>query len=242
MENAPQRYVAHLDILGMRVLTHRDHREAWHMLSALEIALKRSTQITIVAEDFDGPIHVPELVRSVVFSDTIVLYSEADLPRDFRAIFTAALNLFGQAMYLRVPIRIGISKGTFYSDEQRSMYAGPALIEAYDIGEKSQWLGIVLSDAVAKDAITHDMRKGNSRIVVDWDVPNKEGTLRASVANWPVALEHNFKIEPPITPQQLYSIFEEYYGPFVSLHESVAAKYINTVKFINAQYALHKHT
>ncbi len=240
MENASQRYLAHLDILGMRTLTARDHREAWLMLSALEIALTRSTMVTIVSERFDDPIHIPEMVKSVAFSDTIVLYTEADSPRDFHAIFTAVLNLFSKALHLRVPIRIGISKGLFYTDEQRSMYAGPALIEAYDIGEASQWLGIVLSEPVAQDAITQDLRKESTKMVVEWDVPTKNGTVRASVANWPVALEDSFKIKPPLTPQQLYSVFEEYYGPFARLRESDADKYINTVKFINEQYALHK--
>lgn len=240
MENAPQRYVAHLDILGMRTLTTRDHHEAWEMLSALEIALTTSKMATIVSESFDEPIHIPEMVKSVAFSDTIVLYSNADSPRDFHAIFTAVVNLFSKALHLRVPIRIGISKGIFYADEQRSMYAGPALIEAYDIGEASQWLGIVLSASVAKDAIIQNLRKGTSNIVVDWDVPTKNGTVKASVANWPVALEDSFKIEPPLTPQQLYQIFEEYYGPFSMLSESDAGKYINTVKFINEQHALHK--
>lgn len=239
MKNAPQRYVAHLDILGMRELTNRDHQEAWQMLSALEIALTTSTEVTIVSENFDDPIHIPEMIRSVIFSDTIILYSNADSPRDCLAIFTAVVNLFSKALHFCVPIRIGISKGIFYADEQRSMYAGPALIEAYDIGEKSQWLGIVLSASVAKDAISQNLRKGTSQIVVDWDVPTKTGTDKASVANWPVALESSFKIKPPISPEQLYQVFEEYYGPFAELRESDANKYINTAKFINKQYALH---
>lgn len=225
----------------MRALMVRDHREAWLMLSALEIALTRSTSITIVSEGIDDPIHIPELVKSVGFSDTIVLYTDTDSPRDLHAIFTAALNLFSKALHLRVPVRIGISKGLFYTDEQRSMYAGPALIEAYDIGEASQWLGIVLSDPVAKDAITQELRKGGTNMVVDWDVPTKNGKVRRSVANWPIALEDSFKICPPFTPQQLYSIFEDYYGPFARLSEYDANKYSNTVKFINEQYALHKY-
>ncbi len=210
------------------------------MLSALEIALTKSTRVTIVSENFDDPIHVPEMVRSVVFSDTIILYSDADSPRDCLAIVSSALNLFSKALHLRVPIRIGISKGIFYTDERRSMYAGPALIEAYDIGEASQWLGIVVSASVAKDTNTQYWRTGVSSMVVDWDLPTKKGTVKATVVNWPVALESSFKIKPPITAQQLYSIFEEYYGPFSMLRESDAGKYINTVKFINAQYALHK--
>ena len=212
------------------------------MLSALEIALTRSTNITILSKSFDDPIHVPELVKSVVFSDTIILYSNADSPSDFLAIYMAVVSLFGAALHLRVPIRIGISKGVFYSDEQRSMYASPALIEAYDIGEASQWLGIVLSASVAKESITQDLRSEASNLVVDWDVPTKNGAVRSSVANWPVALKNNFKIEPPITPQQLYKDFEEYFGSFSTLSKSAADKYINTAEFINTQLALHKQS
>ncbi|MES2739120.1 MAG: hypothetical protein V4672_22600 [Verrucomicrobiota bacterium] len=240
METTPQRYLAHLDILGMRTLTKQNHHAAWNMLSALETALLQSTPVTIKSDKFDDPIHIPDLIKSVMFSDTIIIYTESNTPRDFYAIFTAALNLFSKALYYRVPIRVGISKGIFHADKVRSMYAGPALIEAYDIGEASQWLGIVLSPSVAKDAIAQNLRRGNTSLVIDWELPTKEGTIRATVANWPVALESSFKITPPLTTQQLYSVFEEYYGPFSELHESVMNKYTNTVDFINEQYKLYK--
>jgi len=240
MKIEPQRYVAHLDILGFRALTSRDHHEAWRTLSALESALGESTNITIISDKVDGPIHVPELIRSIVFSDTIVLYSVADSPKDFHAIFTAVITLFSKALRDCVPIRIGISKGVFYTDEHRSMYAGPALIEAYDIGEESQWLGIVLSPSVAEDAVKQDLRSGGTKMVVEWDLPTKKGIDRASVANWPVALKDDFKVKPPLTTQILYSVFEPYYGPFERLDASVSTKYANTVKFVNEQYALHE--
>jgi hypothetical protein len=240
MEIAQQRYVAHLDILGMRALTGRDHREAWDMLSELEQARTTAIRTSIEFENSDEPIHIPEMVKSVVFSDTVILYSNADTPRDLHAIFNAAVYLFSRALHRHVPIRIGISKGIFYADEKRSMYAGPALIEAYDIGEMAQWLGIVLSASVANEPVLQNLKKGHSKSVVDWDVPTKGGTFKASVANWPVALESGFKIRPPITPEQLYQVFEQSFGPFAELREDVAKKYINTVKFINEQYALHK--
>lgn len=240
MKTPPQRYVAHIDILGMRTLTSQNHNEAWLMLSALEVALQESTRVSILSDRFDRPIHIPEMVRSVVFSDTIVLYSESNSPKDFHAIFTAVLNLFSKALHYCVPIRVGISKGIFYADELRSMYAGPALIDAYDIGEASQWLGIVLSPQVGEDAVREDLRNGSTKIVVDWEVPTKKDPIRMLVANWPVALKDSFKIKPPLTSQNLYSVFKEYYGPFECLHESIKRKYIETIRFINEQYAQHE--
>jgi len=209
------------------------------MLVALHAARTTATQTSIESESFDDPIHTPEMVKSVAFSDTVVFYSNADTPRDFKAIFMAVVYLFSRALHLRVPIRIGISKGIFFADEQHSIYAGPALIEAYEIGEASQWLGIVLSPSVAEDAIMQKMRRGNTNIIVDWDLPTKKGAVKASVANWPIALEDTFHIKPPLTPEQLYQVFEQYYGPFAELREDDAKKYINTAKFINEQYALH---
>lgn len=239
MEKVAQRYVVHLDILGMRALSRRDHKEAWEMLSALEIALRKSTAISVEYKDVEGLIHVAELVHSVVFSDTIILYTDSCGRNEFISIFTAVLKIFAESIYLRVPVRIGVSKGIFYTDEQRSMYAGPALIEAYEIGEASQWLGIVLAPDVAKDAIQENLTGGNSKLVVEWDVPTKNGGVRAAVVNWPVAMKDNFKVNPPLTDRQLYQLFEEYFGPFDELGAAEAAKYRNTVDFLNVQYKLH---
>jgi hypothetical protein len=242
MKTSPQRYVAHLDILGMRELTRQNHHEAWSTLSALVVALHESIGITIISDKVDGPIHVPESIRSVMFSDTIVLYSAADSARDFHAMFTAVVSLFSKALHYSVPIRVGISKGIFYAEEKMSMYAGPALIEAHDLGEASQWLGIVLSKSVAEDAIKQDLRSGSTHMVIDWDVPTKNGAIHAFVANWPVALKSSFRTKPPLTSEMLYSVFEKYFGPFEELPESVLSKYVNTVRFINEQYALHEQT
>lgn len=240
MKTPPYRYLAHIDILGMRKLTSKNHHEAWLTLSALVVALQESTSITIVSEKVDGAMHVPESIKCVVFSDTIVLYSAGDSARDFNAIFTTVLNLFSKALHYCVPIRVGMSKGIFYSDERLSMYAGPALIEAYDLGEASQWLGIVLSRPVAEDAIKQDLRSGATNMVVEWDVPTRNGPFRTFVANWPVALKSSFRTKDPFTSEMLYSVFQEYFGPFNELPESVMSKYSNTVDFINEQRALHE--
>lgn len=239
MENITNRYVVHLDILGMRVLVGRNHKEAWDMLSALEVALKNATNLSVAYKGFDGPAHIPELIRSVVFSDTVVLYSASDTVKDFIAAFTASVKLFAEALYLRIPVRIGISKGLLYTNETRSMYAGPALIEAYELGEKSQWLGVTVSEAVACDAARLDLRNGPSEMIVPWAIPTKSGPVSGHAVNWPVALASNFKVDPPISTEQLYQLFEEYFGPLDTLGESERLKYANTVEFLNAKHAAH---
>lgn len=234
------RFVAHLDILGMSAIVEKDHDEAWQMLSELVDALDSAKNTTIDFIDIAERIHVPEHVRSVTFSDTILLFTHGTTDVDLRALVYTVLQIFCQALYKRVPVRAGIALGTLYLNFEKSMYAGPALIDAYRVGESAQWLGIVFSSSLQGREKTLRLTRGKSSIVVDWPVPLKHGQCNSSVVNWPAAVRQNFKVSPPLLPEQFYEIFEATFGPFNELPPEVVVKYINTVDFINCQYAAHE--
>jgi hypothetical protein len=120
------------------------------------------------------------------------------------------------------------------------MYAGPALIDAYRVGESAQWLGIVFSHTLQGREKTLGLTTGKSSIIVDWCVPLKQGEAELSVVNWPAAVIQNFKVAPPFTTAQFYEIFKLTFGPMNKLPEDVLAKYVNTVHFINTHYAAHE--
>lgn len=119
------------------------------------------------------------------------------------------------------------------------MYAGPALIEAYRVGESAQWLGISLADSVREQALGLNMKSGQSNVVVEWPVPTKDGLQNRSVINWPAVVAHDFNVKPPITVQQFYKAFESTFGFFERLPLNVQAKYENTVRFVNDRLASH---
>ena len=233
------RFVAHLDILGMSAIVEKDHDEAWQMLSALVDARERAENITIEFLDRAERIHVPEVVRSVTFSDTILLFTRGASDSDLRALILTVTQIFNKALYNRVPIRAGISLGTFYVNFEKSMYAGPALIDAYRVGESAQWLGITFSESLQGREKMLGLSSGNSSIVVDWPVPLKHGSANLSVVNWPATMAGNLKISPPFSTAQFYEIFESTFGPMSQLPADIIVKYANTVEFINAQYSAH---
>jgi hypothetical protein len=234
------RFVAHLDILGMSAIVGKDHDEAWEMLSALVDARDSASNTTLEFIDSAERVHVPERIRSVTFSDTIFLFTIGATDSDLRALVVTVTQIFYQALFNKVPIRAGIAFGTLYVNFEKSMYAGPALIDAYEVGESAQWLGIVFSKSLQGRENSLALSRGKSSIVVDWPVPLKQGAVDLSVVNWPAAVAHNFKVPPPLTTAQFYEIFEPTFGPISGLPQDVIAKYANTVDFINFQYAAHE--
>jgi hypothetical protein len=233
------RFVAHVDILGMSSIVERDYDEAWQMLTALVTARDDATNSTLDFIDRAERIHVPERVRSVTFSDTIVLFTREATDIDLRALIVTVMQLFASALYNRVPVRAGIALGPFYFNIDRSMYMGPALIEAYRIGESAQWLGVVFAPSLQGREKQIGLTSGSSPLIVEWSVPFKEGSRLMSVANWPAAMGKNFKVVPPLTVDQFYEIFEPTFGSLASLPPEVKAKYRHTVAFMNEQYSAH---
>ncbi len=149
------------------------------------------------------------------------------------------VEILHKALCRCVPVRAGLSLGRFFFNIPRSMYSGPALIEAYRVGESAQWLGIVLAESVRERAISLGMMSGRSKVIVQWPLPLKKGSELRSVVNWPAVVAHDLKVTPPLSVPQFYQAFERTFGPFALLGPDVQAKYENTVMFMNEQLAVH---
>jgi len=78
------------------------------------------------------------------FSDTFIVYSHDDSQEVFAA-FEKMCRWFMTALIWRnIPVRGSISCGRLYSDEANRIYVGPALINAYEWGERQDWIGLLL--------------------------------------------------------------------------------------------------
>ena len=238
MNNRDLRYVAHIDILGMSELVAKDMDEAWGMLSDLVAVRDRANTLAIEFTDAGDTVNVQGTIKMVTFSDTIVLFTKTHSPSELRTMIVLVTEMFHKAIVSCVPVRVGISLGKFYYNDIKSMYAGPALIEAYRIGERSQWLGISLADSVKDAAIELRMTSNDLDVVVNWDIPCKTGNINGYAINWPALFAHDLKVSPPFTPENFYTAFHSTFGPYEELPKTVQSKYINTVDFMN--YYLQK--
>jgi len=226
-------YVAHIDILGFSSLVEKDAKVGWEVLSGLASVrdLVRSMELEFI--DTGKRTRIIDRIHSVMFSDTIVLFTKGDTSLDLRLIVIATTELLHKAMYKCVPIRAGIARGTFFFNISESMYAGPALIEAYQIGEQAKWLGITVSEAVYREAIAANMKTGNADVVVKAHIPLEDGVRNGFAVNWPAVFAHDFTVKPPISAELFYLGFAPMFGPYEALPTQVRAKYENTVEFLN---------
>lgn len=233
------RFVAHLDILGMSSIVERDADAAWEILSDLVAVRDNTTNYELEFCDTKERVVISDAIRSVTFSDTILLFTKGSSDTDLRCMIVLIAEIFHKALCRCVPVRAGISFGKFYFNFEKSMYAGPALIAAYRAGESAQWLGIALSESVQQRAASLNMASGNSKVVVPWDLPLKDGTKSCLVVNWPAIVAHDLTVSPPISVEQFYQPFESTFGALEQLPSEVRAKYINTVEFLNEHLIRH---
>jgi len=228
------RYVTHIDILGFKALTGKDPQEAWKVLSSLASVRSYIQGIEVELLDVGERKRIPERVFSVMFSDTIVLFTKEDSLLDLKLIILATTELFHKALFNCVPVRAGIAHGEFFFNISESMYAGPALIEAYTIGEEAQWLGIVTSEHVYRQAQIADLKSGTSDVVIPATIPLDSGPQNGFSINWPTVFRQDFTIAPPISTECFYRGFEDAFGAYKDLPKRSQAKYENTAVFVNA--------
>lgn len=227
------RFVAHIDILGMSVLAAKDAHLAWQLLSDLVKARDEAHSAEITFLDTAERVAVQDQVRAVTFSDTIVLFTKAASLTDLRSIIIVTTEILNKALHLCVPIRAGIALGTFFFNLKHSMYAGPALIEAYHLGEQAQWIGITTSETVYRRSKEANFQSGNADVVIPTFVPVDGGTRDGFAVNWPAVMARSLHAKLPVSAAQVYEGFTQYFGPFESLPKKVQGKYEHTAWFIN---------
>lgn len=231
------RYVAHLDMLGISELTLRDPDLAWSVLCDLSRA--KEERIGLRFERVDTGEVIGDRIESFTFSDTIIIFSRSDEVADTYAMVVLIQELFTRAYYYGVPLRGGIAHGRFLFNIDYKLFAGPALVHAYQLSEESQWLGIRVDETVAQRALGIPIRSERGKdAITRWPVPTKVSAMSDSfVINWVETHRHTFTVPHPISLDEFYGPFARLFGPIANLKEKDRNKYENTVAFINKQLA-----
>lgn len=84
------------------------------------------------------------------FSDTFIIYSRGETAEDFSLIEQAGRLFFQSLIMYQIAVRGAISFGDLYTQQERNIFIGPALIDAYRYGEGQDWLGFILAPSVVK--------------------------------------------------------------------------------------------
>lgn len=236
-ERRDDRFVAHFDMLGMSALTRRDPDLAWDKLTAL--ARARDERLRLGIERLDTKELITDRVRSFIFSDTLIAFSKGSTPNDALALLVLTTEVFTRALHYCIPLRGGIAHGRFDFNLDLNLFSGPALVDAYELGESSQWLGVVVDDKTAEIARGTPIRaEGKKDAVIAWPVPVNDGPpVSRNVVNWVATHRHTYCGPVPLTVEVFYSPMAHLFGPWDALTPSIQRKYENTVAFFNARWS-----
>lgn len=82
------------------------------------------------------------------FSDTFIIFSRGNSLEEFTWLEQTSRLFFQRLILANIPVRGAISHGKLYSNLERNIFIGEALIEAYEYAEDQDWLGLLLAPSV----------------------------------------------------------------------------------------------
>lgn len=195
MSDPNDRFVAHLDMLGMRELVRRDPDLAWACLSRIVQARDDIFDVELEILPDGRRVRIREHVHAVTFSDTMVLFTRSDSEDALRSLLILVTELYGRLLHFSVPFRGGLAHGAFRFNLDAQLFSGPALVNAYLLGEGAQWLGLVVDEATANRSrhLGIETAQG-SPMIVQWGVPHDVIIVFAGYCHRISSLTHRWSI------------------------------------------------
>lgn len=133
-----ERWFCYLDLLGFKNLVRT---------GAVEQVIPLYKEVIRVLEQHAAPKEKLGISHSW-FSDTFIIFSRGDSSQEFALVEQAGRLFFQKLILSRIPVRGALTFGKLYSQLERNIFIGEALIDAYEYGEKQDWLGFLLTPRV----------------------------------------------------------------------------------------------
>ena len=208
------RWFAYFDLLGFKnkVLNH----ELGHVLPLYE-------QVLVNIKNSVGNLEVKGISYSW-FSDTFIVFSRGSTEEEFHVIEKIASDFFGKLIIQGIPVRGSLTYGELYSQKQKNIFLGKALIDAYEYGERQQWLGFILTPMVYDYFNKSNPYFWRKHIENNYRDVSCEKSITHKACNNVYAFTFNDKRAEYL---QSISIMKEKSG--VTFHN----KYDNTLSFVN---------
>jgi len=109
-------------------------------------------------------------------SDSYLFFSFNDTIESFCCIYLLSQRFFNALILKHIPVRGTLTSGCLYADDNRRIYVGPGLIDAYEYSEKQNWIGLVLTPSVKQALKGTDFSDylDEARDLIKYDVPIKK--------------------------------------------------------------------
>jgi hypothetical protein len=241
------KFIAYIDVLGFKVLLKNlGGAKLVHLYQdLLNSALPRASNLssTWAASHFPG--YIPGSIHSLVFSDSIILWTDNNAWESFAEMATLLKVLFGESLqnhnlamrgaiafgeleYVHLPPPSGVLN--FHPSD---LLVGQALVEAYQAEGSQQWHGCMILDS-AWNRLTHApipfMQYLNNTLAVPYRVPGYTSRTQSKVIDWTPDSTNTGNFTAPWIKKILVDIFTHYDKNALS-NCKVKKKLVHTKKF-----------
>jgi hypothetical protein len=193
-----KRYLAFLDLLGFsNIIEANDNKTIDDLLEKLigeiqiSIAYNRDRYITANISGGFTPDLDKARVNSIVFSDTILFWSNDDSPESFKSIVDAVSMFFNNAVIsrswaVRGAITFGDLAYTSYDIANKNFHInqsglyGKSIIDGYKLEESQEWIGCMVSESAIEHFLKSEKDEGEKYLeekLLKYDVPIKKGEV-----------------------------------------------------------------
>jgi hypothetical protein len=135
-----KRWFAYFDLLGFANLVRTN--EIHNILPVYEKALA-------AIEDKANPKRSKGLSYSW-FSDTFIIFTKGSSLQEFAVIEQASRLFFQELILNKIAVRGALSHGDLYTQQEKNIFLGEALMDAYEYGENQNWLNFVIAPSAYK--------------------------------------------------------------------------------------------
>ena len=223
-----KRFFCFLDIMGFKDLVMRNsHKEIYDLLTKLSKHRDTLENAKSLPEQYDS-----DSLKTVSFSDSIVVFTKDDRPECFELMTFAVGWLFSQALKDGIPMKGAIAFGEMSVNISSQIFFGQPLIDAYLLEEEVNYYGITIHDTVERYFGENNVSNEIKEHYIDCLTPLKSGKINHLNLNWirSLNLENEKDIEEKHEALKLMSKQRQKKSGY-------PRKYIdNTVGVINLMY------
>ncbi|WP_028524118.1 hypothetical protein [Runella limosa] len=260
LSNGPK-YLAHIDILGFKQMLKKNNQSELERI--FEKNIKPSIQDSLIANagsdryewQLDGTLARnlrAATINSIVFSDTLIFWTNDDTAKSFLQLINVISNLFHlNTNYFHIPLRGAIAYGSLKFEDplfvlpnaqiKQTALFGEAIVDAYELEQIQNWLGCAISrksiDAFHSSNPSEEEKELFFKNIIDYSVPIKKiskffgfqyvkkSHMDMSVLQWVDSRDIN------ITKENVYKCFTINTGT-EKFNPDVKCKFDNTMKFV----------
>lgn len=178
-----KRFVCFLDIMGFKDMVMRNsHEKIYKMLD--EFSKDRSSLETPNIPDYER-----DSMKTVSFSDSIVIFTKNDSQKCLELLTFASSWLFAQAIKAGIPLKGAISHGEMSVNISRQIFFGQPLIDAYLLEEDIAFYGIVIHNTLEKILNQFSETLIGKDKYADFLIPFKSGKINHYILDWISAID-----------------------------------------------------